>query len=214
MTTPVLQNVPVGTPSALRVQVYGDGSGHRLTLRLLDSTDEAFVINTGPVNWTGWRQVEVRDPEKWSHFGGNNNGVFDGSVSKITIAIDQTAGGPPTGRWYFDDLTLVYGDETHLAAGFEDAFRSLKVHMLAAEGTTVITGQGLGPDLRVPVPYVLARRQAQQARFVTLLEPFQSDSQVTSFTEIEPGIFEITTPTYTDRIQFRNGDFGFVRELL
>jgi hypothetical protein len=201
MTTPVLQNVPVGTPSALRVQVYGDGSGHRLTLRLLDATDEAFVVNTGAVNWTGWRQVEVRDPEKWSHFGGNNDGVFDGQVSKITIAIDQTAGGPPTGRWYFDDLTLVYGDETHLAAGFEDAFRSLKVHMLAAEGTTVITGQGLGPDLRVPVPYVLARRQAQQARFVTLLEPFQSESQITSFVEIEPGIFQIATPTYTDRIE-------------
>jgi len=159
------------------------------------------VVNTGAVNWTGWRQVEVRDPEKWSHFGGNNDGVFDGPVSKITIAIDQTAGGPPSGRWYFDDLTLVYGDETHLADGFEDAFRSRKVHMLPEEGTTVITGQGLGPDLRIPVPYVIARRQAQQARFVALLEPFQSNPQVTNFTEIEPGIFQITTPTFTDRIE-------------
>ena len=43
---------------------------------------------SGRLARTGWRQVEVRDPQTWSHFGGNNDGVFDGPVSKITIAID------------------------------------------------------------------------------------------------------------------------------
>lgn len=212
MTTSVLQNVPAGTPSALRVQVYGDGSGHRLTLRLLDSTDENFVISTGPVTWTGWRQVEVREPQKWSHFGGNNDGVFDGNVGKITIAIEQIPGGPASGRWYFDDIALVYGEVSHLALGFEDAFRSLKVHMLAAEGTAVITGLGLGPDLRVPVPYLIARRKAQQARFVALLEPFQSESQITNFEEVEPGLFEITSPAFTDRIQYTETGMNYSRQ--
>jgi hypothetical protein len=212
MTTPVLQNVPPGVPASLKVQVYGDGSNHRLTLRLLDGTDENFVINAGNVTWTGWREVEVRNPQKWSHFGGNNDGIFDGNVQKIVIAIDQTAGGPPSGRWYFDDMTLVYDDVPFLALGFEDAFRSCKVHMLAADGTTVITGQGLGPDLRVPIPYVLARRKSGNARFAALLEPFQTESLLTKFEEPEPGLFVITTPNFTDRIQLRDGGIAYIRQ--
>lgn len=211
MTTPNLRDVPDGIPAALRAQVYGDASNHRLTLRLIDATGENFVVNTGNVNWTGWRQVEVSNPQKWSHFGGNNDGVFDAPVRNIVIAIDQTAGGPASGRWYFDDLTLVYDGQPFLAAGFEDAFRSLKVSMLAAADTTVVTGQGLGPDLRVPVPYVLARRNAVDTRFAALLEPFQSESSVLKFEEPEPGLFEITTANFTDRIRFRDGGVEYLR---
>jgi hypothetical protein len=210
-STPTLANVPAGIPSALRAQVFGDASNHRLTLRLIDSTGETFVVNTGSVNWSGWREVTVRDPESWSHFGGNNDGRFDGPVRGITIAIDQTAGGPPSGAWYFDDLTLLYENESHLAAGFEDAFRSLRVSMLPAEGTTVVTGQGLGPDLRVPVHYVLARRKAQRARFAALLEPFQGEPSVTSFEEPEPGVFVVKTPGYTDRIALHDDGVAYTR---
>ncbi len=211
MTTPNLRDVPAGVPSALRTQVFGDASNHRLTLRLIDSTGENFVVNTGNVNWSGWRQVEVRDPEKWSHFGGNNDGVFDAPVRNIVIAIDQTAGGPPSGRWYFDDMTLLYDGQPHLAAGFEDAFRSLRVSMLGTEGTTVVTGQGLGLDLRVPVPYVLARRKAETARFASLLEPFQGEPSITRFDEPEPGVFLIESPAFLDRIELRDGGVHYLR---
>jgi hypothetical protein len=51
---------------------------------------------------------------------------------------------------------------------------NLRVHMLGAEGTTVVLGQGLGPDLRVPVPFVMARRQGGETRFVAVYEPYRS----------------------------------------
>lgn len=210
-STPTLSNVPAGVPAGLKAQVYGDASGHRLTLRLIDSTGESFVVNTGTVNWSGWREVVVREPEKWSHFGGNNDGRFDSPVRGITIAIDQTAGGPPSGAWYFDDLTLLYENESHLAAGFEDAFRSLRVSMLPSEATTVVSGQGLGPDLRVPVPYVLARRKAQTVRFAALLEPYQGEPAIASFEEPEPGVFVIRTPGFSDRIRLRDGGVDYLR---
>lgn len=210
-TTPNLANVPPGVPSALKVQVHGDASNHRLTLRLIDSTGENFVVNTGNVSWTGWRQVEVKDPEKWSHFGGDNDGVFDAPVRNIVVAIDQTAGGPSSGQWYFDDFILVYGDAEHLAAGFENAFRSLRVSMLAAPETTVVTGQGLGPDLRVPVPYVLARRTAETARFAALLEPFQAEPAIAAFSEPEPGVFLIESAAFSDRIALGPEGVAFAR---
>jgi hypothetical protein len=209
-TTPSLRDLPVAVPQALKVQVFGDSSGHRLTLRLIDANGETFVIAAGNVNWSGWREVEVKDPEKWSRFGGD--GVFDAPVRNITVVIDQVSGGPASGRWYFDDFTLLYEDGPRLAAGFEDSFRSLRVSMLAGADSTVVTGLGLGPDLRVPVPFVIARRQAARARFAALLEPFQGEAAITTFEEPEPGVFVIGGPAFADRIQFADGGMIYSRQ--
>ncbi len=47
--------------------------------------------------------------------------------------------------------------------------------------TGVMSGFGLGPDLKVPVPYVLARRQGRRTQFVTLLEPFTRKPAIHAF---------------------------------
>jgi hypothetical protein len=65
-----------------------------------------------------------------------------------------------------------------VAADWSADFTGVRVHVLGADGTTVVTGEGLGPDLRVPVPFVLARRSGTSARFVALYDP---GKLVTSF---------------------------------
>jgi hypothetical protein len=59
---------------------------------------------------------------------------------------------------------------------------NLLVRMLGEPGTEVVTGEGLGPDLRVPVPFVMARRNAPATRFVALLEPYRERPVVSGFT--------------------------------
>jgi hypothetical protein len=65
---------------------------------------------------------------------------------------------------------------------FEQKSANLRVQMLGADGTEVVAGQGLGPDLRVPVPFVMARRAAPETRFVALLEPYRDTPAVDRFT--------------------------------
>jgi len=50
-------------------------------------------------------------------------------------------------------------------------FGAERVWMRAAPDTLVVTGEGLGPDLRVPVPFVMARRRGTAARFIVLYDP-------------------------------------------
>jgi len=47
--------------------------------------------------------------------------------------------------------------------------------------TKVVSGFGLGPDLKVPVPYVLLRRRGRSAQFVALMEPFSKQPVVRAF---------------------------------
>jgi hypothetical protein len=211
LTTPLLADAPSAKPKGLRLAVYGDGSGHRLTLRLHDSTEERFVITAGNVTWTGWREVQIGDPEKGSHFGGNDDGVFDAPVRNVTIAIDQRAGGPAEGAWFVDDITVEYEGSSYLAAAFEGGVRHLRVWMLGEPDTTVVTGQGLGPDLRRPVPYVLARRQGVAARFVTLLEPFNDSPRVVEFTETTQGTWLVRGRDFVDRIRISERGAEYAR---
>ncbi|MGC4121848.1 MAG: alginate lyase family protein [Myxococcales bacterium] len=111
---------PIGeVPSTIKLQVWGDGSGDRLSVRLMDATDERFVKVVGPVDWNGWKTVELTDVEgSWSHYLGDADGVFDTPAKSLVLQIDGTSAG--SGALYVDDLHLVYpsaGDV--LAEGFE-----------------------------------------------------------------------------------------------
>jgi len=97
-TTPALTGQPAAsTPTGLTVMVYGDGSGHRLSLRMNDATDERFSVVVGPVDWTGWKQVRVTDPALWPHFLGNNDGVVDVQLRNVGLQLDRVAGSPASG---------------------------------------------------------------------------------------------------------------------
>lgn len=206
-SVPVTTPLPQAVPSGLRLMVFGDGSRHKLTLRINDASDERFTLLIGPVDWQGWKQVEALDPAKWSHYLGNNDGVIDLPIRSVTLEFGRVSGGPDSGVLYADDIALVYPDGSAVTtAGFELPVRNLKVWMLGDPGTTVVTGNGLGPDLLTPVPYLMARRTGKSTAFAALLEPFADSPRVTSVTRPDTGMFTIRTADFEDHV--RLGDAG------
>jgi hypothetical protein len=87
-------------------------------------------------------------------------------------------------------------------ADFERLLRGLRVWMLGAPETTVVTGLGLGPDLLKPLPLVMARRRGTEARFITLLEPFAEAPAVTTFRGSPEEWLEITGAGFHDLLAF------------
>ncbi|MBI1896576.1 MAG: heparinase II/III family protein [Acidobacteria bacterium] len=208
---PAPANAPGGKPVGLSIMIHGDASGHRLALRLNDATDERFVTTIGPVDWTGWRRIEAGDPEKWQHYLGNNDGVFDGPVRTAAVELTAVDGGTKSGALFVDDAVVRYDGEPFVAADFEILLRNLRVWMLGGAETTVVTGNGLGPDLLKPVRYVLARRRGTEARWAVLLEPHGGEAAVSGFRELEAGVFEISGPGFTDTVRLGPDGAGYER---
>ncbi len=73
--------------------------------------------------------------------------------------------------------------------------------MAGVEGTTLVTGEGLGPDLTVPVPFVMARREGSAAQFAALLEPYTDQPRVTLFEQGKDGWFTVETGGFLDRFR-------------
>ncbi len=200
-SAPVPAPPPAEVPARLALKIYGDGSGHKLALRLYDATDERFVFTVGPINWTGWRQLDARDPARWSHYLGNNDGVFDLPVKTAAVELTSVAGGPAQGALYADDIVLEYPAAGQVkVTDFDLPLRALRVWMLAAPETTVVAGEGLGPNLLRPVPFVMARRRGAETRFVTLLEPYGEAAGITSFRGSPDEWLEITGAQFDDRL--------------
>jgi hypothetical protein len=213
LSTPLLAGQPDKAPTGLTMQVYGDGSGHQLAVRFNDATDERFVAPVGPVNWTGWREVRVTNPLAWTHYLGNNNGIIETPIRTVSVELTRAATGPRTGALYVDDIVVNYPDgEDTLITGFEIASRHVRVSMLGEPGTTVVTGEGLGPDPRVPVPYVMARRNTAKTRFVTLFEPHADEPGVRSFRALPTGGWEIGGINFTDTIELTESGVRYSRK--
>ena len=206
--TPDLAEIPEA-PSSLRVKVYGDGSENELSLRFYDSTDERFIKSVGPINWTGWKTVDVGDLGTWTHYLGNDDGIFDAPARRVAIDLKYVDGEPKTGSLFVDDIAVVYaGAGEVVASDFELYARGLRLWMAGEAGTSLVTGEGLGPDLLEPVPFAMARRNAADTTFLTLLETYGNASVVTAFSAIatsadpseEPTAVEVDAPAFRDRI--------------
>ncbi|MBI5083905.1 MAG: heparinase II/III family protein [Acidobacteria bacterium] len=200
LTASRLAPLPEAVPARVKLWVYGDNSGHKLAFRLYDSTDERFVTPQVVVNWTGWKEFEFDAPEGWSHYLGNNDGVLDLPVKQISFEITNAGGETPrSGVLYADDVRFLYDawPET-TAAAFDPPLRKIRVWMLGAPGTTVVTGRGLGPVLPNTAPFVMARRKAAGTQFVTLLEPFERQPAVTAFERDAEGRFVVETAAFRD----------------
>jgi hypothetical protein len=213
-STPLLRNLPEEAPFTLRMKVYGDGSGNRLALRIYDSTDERFVYSAGPVNWTGWREITASDPAKWTHYLGNADGLFDWPARTVSVELTSVNGATKRSSLYVDDITLEYPSGTVITvADFERQFRALRLWMLGAAGTMVVTGEGLGPDLSTPVPFVMARRRAADTTWVTLLEPYGEAPAITGFRMADDGTLIVTSPQFEDRFSLgAAGELRYGRE--
>lgn len=89
---------------------------------------------------------------------------------------------------------------------------NLRLRMIGFAGTTVVSGQGLGPDLRVPVPFVMARRKGTLARFIALHEPFNKAPSVITVRELHPGVIAVQRASTLDEIVVEPGNFSYTRK--
>lgn len=71
------------------------------------------------------------------------------------------------------------------------------------DGTTILSGFGLGPDLEVPVPYVMARRRGKSTVFVTLMEPFSENPVIKRFQRTSNDVYLVEGPDWKDTITVR-----------
>jgi hypothetical protein len=193
----------------LRLALYGDGAGHDLTLRVYDSTYERFVYDYGRIDWTGWRAITATDVISWRHYRGNDDGIFDLPAKYVALQVDSEQGSTPTGALYVDDIILAYpAAGERLVEGFDLDRLGLRMWMLGVPGTTVVTGEGLGPDVAEPVPFAMARRQAETTTFATLLEPYTRTAVITAFNalitdapeEDEAAAYELRATDFNDRL--------------
>ena len=205
-------------PQKLQVALQGDGSGNSLTLRVNDTTDERFSCPMGIINWTGWKVLTTPEIGSCSHFLGNNDGIFDTPVKQIAIQLDHQSGHLVVGTLYVDDIRLSYPQAgIQPVESFEVEPRGLRLRMLGETGTTVVLGEGLGPDIKKPIPFALARRRAQETTFLSLMQPIDATASDTSFSLLptnagrsdEAGAYQISAARYTDRLLAVASGSGF-----
>jgi hypothetical protein len=97
--------LPTNT-SKLSFRMCGDGSGHMVWVRLIDSTGEIFAWCVAGVPGKEWTTITLdlnRKPD--SHWDGNGDGKFDGPVSFHSLTIennDRTKAA--RGKAYVDEL--------------------------------------------------------------------------------------------------------------
>ena len=178
-------------PTELRLAIFGDASGNELTLRVYDSTNERYLHRLGVVDWSGWRVITATDVVSWTHFQGDDDGVFDPPVPSVAVQIGHKDGAAESGALYVDDIVLRYpsvGDS--LVEDFEHVPVGLRLWMLAPPSqagggnTTVVTGKGLGPNLLVPVPLAMARRTGRETVYTALMEPLGEEPLIRRFSRV------------------------------
>ena len=96
--------------------------------------------------------------------------------------------------------TNSWQDIFHIAASADQPARGMHLWMLGGVDTDLFSGMGLGPDLRVPVPYVMARRRGRAAEYAVLLEPFRESASITSFHSISHNVYSVQGSGWTDTI--------------
>jgi hypothetical protein len=99
-----------GTARALGLWVFGDGSGNRLRLRIMDSTGQTFQPAGEKVDWRGWRYVEMPTAafSQAEHWGGANDGKVHYPIRWDTLLlIDSSANQKTQGEIYIAWPVLV-----------------------------------------------------------------------------------------------------------
>jgi serine/threonine protein kinase len=101
-----------GQPNIFGAWVYGDGSGHLLTLWVQDAQNEVWSIYLGKIGGAGWRQMvgglAPNLPWPSGHISGPNNGVIDYPVRFHALVLDRP-GGAQRGQIYIDDISAWQG---------------------------------------------------------------------------------------------------------
>ncbi len=106
-----------GTPYALGLWVYGDGSGNTLKLWLRDAQDEVLQYTLGTVGAPGWRllQAPLGSPvAAWNRIGTDGDGRLDFPARVEAIVLDDAPDAfSGRGTIYLDDLIAINGREAY-----------------------------------------------------------------------------------------------------
>jgi polysaccharide biosynthesis protein PslG len=101
-----------GTPEALGMWIYGDGSGDLLRARFNDATGQTFQADGGNLDWKGWRYVSFPlSGDIGGHWGGANDGTIHYPIrldTPLLVDTPQTMGSK--GVVYVTDITLIGRD--------------------------------------------------------------------------------------------------------
>lgn len=100
-----------GQPAALKLWVYGDGSGHFLNAWVRDSQAEVRQFTFGRIMHSGqWQEMTAAldTAADWpqGHISGPDNGRLDFPIALASLVLDGVpdGGGPFSGAIYIDDL--------------------------------------------------------------------------------------------------------------
>lgn len=106
-----LQNNTIsGTPNALQLWVYGDGSAHFLNAWILDANGETWQVPFGQVFHSGWAQmtgyISTGQNWPWTHISGPDNDQVEYPISFRGFVLDDyNSTYIGSGAIYLDDLT-------------------------------------------------------------------------------------------------------------
>jgi hypothetical protein len=82
-----------GQPNTVRLWVYGNRSGHFLSIWILDREGETWLIPLGPILFDGWRELEATftgpDAEQSFYISGPSNNVIDFPISFRGLSIND-----------------------------------------------------------------------------------------------------------------------------
>lgn len=109
------RNAISGEPTALKIWVYGDGSGHYLNAWIVDNEGQTWQVPFGTVSHTGWREmtgrIQVDQNWPWTHISGPDNEQVDYPVALRALVLDDANNAyQGEGDIYLDDLTAVTGN--------------------------------------------------------------------------------------------------------
>ncbi len=107
------RSIPVaGTPSALTMSVYGDGSGSLLNAWVKDATGQVWQFSFGPIAHTGWKTMTAPlDPSgAWPVdiiSGGSAERKLDFPIQFTGLVLDYPGDDAHAGVVYLDNLVAV-----------------------------------------------------------------------------------------------------------
>lgn len=93
----------------LRFMIYGDNSGCRYSINLVDAAGKTFAFRDSEkrkIDFNGWKEIVIDlNSEHWAT-GGDHNGKINSPLTEITFKIDHDAGKVIEGELYFDSLRI------------------------------------------------------------------------------------------------------------
>ncbi|WP_321475006.1 heparinase II/III family protein [uncultured Paludibaculum sp.] len=124
----------------------------------------------------------------------------------------EGAGMPKRNGYQHLAHTTGGGGDKDWIQGFYQEDSGTVVRMLGAPSTSLVEGEGLGPDLQVPVPFVVASRRGVSTRFEVLFEPKKCCSTAAHFSQLAKDEYLVDSGDETDHIHVEPGRLSILHE--